>query len=318
MVREPADKQPQGPPNWLPQDFFVPAEQPLDADPWDGASTDGLPTFLPHGYQHLQELDLLGHEDAGLLTGGDDPLDNADWDEPEPTAEPRSELSEVLYPPDLTIDDLSVDLRIGEFLACVPDLASVQKDRCFSLLKKYSTHRLRRILPWLRAHQWSCQVLLSLLEFRRLWELSRNVAWWEAFRWREREREEWIPSYQPSALTWEAAEELVRNRLGVPPSKVIDPAWYEDWCHHRPWLMGVRSFAGFILYRSGLRPGTLWLEHLARVDRRNATEVAECNDETFAPFMLPSILAQYGSEGMVGELDEPPSILTGSSLSIPE
>lgn len=139
---------------------------------------------------------------------------------------------------------------------------------------------------------------MALLEFRRFWELPSNVHLWEGF-WQV--HGEWLPLYQSSTLSWEQALALVKNRLGLSPSQVIDTAWCRDWNNHNVWEMGIGTFAAFSLFRSALPQGDHWLEHLAQVDDRNAIEIAQCNDETFAPFLLPSISAQYDSADVAQE-----------------
>ena len=290
--------------DWTAQDFVDQDDDaglPDEADPWD-LVPDGHPSPRRYpasdsaGFAHsdfvADALDVLAGDTQWSELG--DQLYENEWDEPTPTAEAQSELSEALYPADPGITDLTVELRIGDFLMQVAPMEPNEHDQCVALLRGYSVGRLRRLIPWFRQYEWSGSTLLALLRFRRYWESERNLDWWESFRWIDGQQQ-WIPLYQPSALSWEAALELLKNREGRAPHKVIDPRWYTDWNRHRVWEMdiGLSSFAGFAFFRSGLLPNEPWLSMLARLDRRTTAERAECEDETFAPFMLPSIVAQY-------------------------
>ena len=315
--------------DWTAQDFVDQdddAALPDEADPWD-LVPDGHP--LPRRSPSSDNAGLA-HSDfiADVLDVGTgdtqwpefgDPLYEGDWDEPTPTAEAQSELSEALYPADPGITDLTVELRIGDFLMQVAPLERDQYDQCAALLRSYGVGRLCHLIPWFRQNEWSGSTLLALLKFRRHWESRRNTDWWESFHWIGGQQQ-WMPLYQPSALSWEAALALLKNREGLAPHKVIDPRWYTDWNRHRVWEMdiGLSSFAGFAFFRSGLLPNEPWLRKLARLDRRTTAERAECGDETFVPFMLPSITAQYRcrtvDQARVGhmELED----LVGSHISL--
>ena len=290
--------------DWPAQDFVYQDDDPGlpdEVDPWDLAP-EGHPS--PPSPRRTPSSDNAGLAHSDFIadaqwSGLGDPLSDDDWDEPTPTAEAQSELSEALYPVDPDITDLTVELRIGDFLTQVVPIEPDQYDQCAALLRSYSVGRLRQLIPWFRQYEWSGITLLALLEFRRHWESVRNMDWWENFLWDEGQQQ-WMPLYQPSALSWEAAIELVRNRDGLAPHQVIDPRWYEDWCRRRVWEMdvGLSSFAGFAYFRSGLLPTEPWLHKLAKQDRRTAVERAECDDATFVPFMLPSIVAQYRCRAM--------------------
>ena len=272
---------------------------PAPLDPWDAGRADhpeadflprsrDLPDIADFDHDHPHD----GTQDA--LWAPDDGADERYLDEPLPTADARSEFSEALYPPDLTINDLTVSLRIDDFLVQVASLDDEQRATCFDLLMRYGVRRLRRLLPWLLRHDWLGDTLLSLLRFRNVWETGTNSYLWESFHWSTGDQC-WIPLYQPSSLSWEATLGLVENRDGLPPHQVIDPQWYNDWCRHRVWEKPTapRAFGAFSFFRSSVRAGESWLDHLAQQDRRTPMERRECLDETFAPFMLPSVAAQY-------------------------
>ena len=58
-----------------------------------------------------------------------------------------SDLSESLYPPDDSITDFSLDLKIGELLLRVEPIDEEQRLDCLELLKEFGLGRLRHILP---------------------------------------------------------------------------------------------------------------------------------------------------------------------------
>ena len=131
------------------------------------------------------------------------------------------------------------------------------------------------------------------LELRSYWESHSNTRWWEAFHWSDSE-EEWIPRYVQTTLTFDHASELVEKRGHCALVDVIDPSWFEDWEDYAPWEAGVRSFASFAVFRAGVPKGQDWHELIFPRDQRNALEIEQCKDGTFAPFMLPSLIRQYG------------------------
>ena len=230
---------------------------------------------------------------------GDAAIETSGWDEPEPMIEARSGLSESLYPPDDTITDLSLELKIGELLTRVKPISEQQQGQCVELLKELEISQLRRMLPWLRDRGWQGSQLRLFLEFRRHWESSPNIRWWETFFWSEREGA-WIPRYHAGTLTLDHVRQLVlaRSRYGARHViDLIDDEWFRDWEAYAPWELGVRSFADFVVFRAELPAGEDWLEHLIRQDRRDALEIEQCLDPTFAPFMLPSVVRQYGLVG---------------------
>ena len=231
-----------------------------------------------------------------------DDVDN--WKEPVPTADPISALSESLYPPDNSITDISRELKIGELLTLVVPCTLEQQARCHELLSDCGVGRLRRLIPWLHKRTWCGEKLQLFLEFRNHWESTSNVRWWEIFYWSEFDQA-WIPQYLNSTLTLEYTREIVENRVGLVVSEVIGQDWYDDWEDSVAWEHGIRSFANFAVFRSGIPDGIYWREYLVRQDRRTALEIAQCTDPGFAPFMLPSIMRQYSCPWVVDASTDP-------------
>ncbi len=212
--------------------------------------------------------------------------------EPDPTVDATSDLSEVLYPPDNTVTDISRELKIGELLDRVVPKTESQHIRCYELLNATTVGRLRRLIPWLQSRAWSGAKLQLFPEFRIHWELPRNMRWWETFRWSDIEGT-WIPRYTKATLTFDHAIALVERRGQCAPTDVIDRSWFEDWDNCAAWEAGIRSFANFAVFRAEVPNGQDWRELLLRQDQRSAFEIEQCKDGTFAPFMLPSLIAQY-------------------------
>lgn len=297
--------------NWSEDDFVdATSKEPLNEDdPWE--STQPPPSIsvaTPQG-QPSHDLDASATPDEADLDPGyfvdelqephaderwaDDTFHAGDWTEPEPTVDASSELNEALYPPDPSITDITRVLKIGELLAHVEPITDEQRARCHALLSACGVGRLRWWIPWLRDRRWCGFRLLLFLEFRRHWESKANVRWWETFWWDPRSLE-WIPSYQPGALTLDHSAELVECRTQYAVANVIDPAWFREWEERALWEHGIRSFASFAVFRAGVKSGDDWQQLLARRDQRTVVERAQCIDGTFAPFMLPSFAQQYG------------------------
>lgn len=287
--------------------------QPLDeTDPWDpsppAAHSQAFPQQEQLGYEseasfgsyaawdHEDELAAVDPGDQWSEVAPEPPLD---WMEPDPAIDASSELSEALYPPDESITDISRELKIGELLAQIEPITSEQRARCHGLLAACGVGRLRRWIPWLRNRHWSGAELQLFLEFRRHWESSANVRWWETFRW-DYFQQEWMPSYQSGTLTLDHGRELVERRAHCAVRDVVEPAWFAEWEAHAAWELGVRSFASFAVLRASVGDGDDWREHLARHDGRTRMEAAQCADHSFAPFMLPSYAQQYGFSRVLG------------------
>ena len=216
-----------------------------------------------------------------------------DWDEPEPMVDADSDLSESLYPPDNSVTDLSLELKIGELLVHVSPMAKQQREHCLELLKACGLGILRRLLPWLRDRTWNGTQLQLFLELRKHWGAKANVRWWETFLWSEAQQR-WMPRYQRETLTLSHARVLVKWRSHYTVKDVIDNEWYWDWDSSAPWESGIRSFADFAVFRAGIPHNENWREYLVRRDDRSTLEIDQCLDPTFAPFMLPSYAEQYG------------------------
>lgn len=221
----------------------------------------------------------------------------SDWVEPDPSSDASSEFSESLYPPDETITEISCELKIGELLTRIGPITEEQRSRCHDVLGDCGIGRLRRWIPWLGRQAWGGAMLQLFLEFRRHWEA--NMRWWETFRWDHREQE-WMPSYQSGTLTLDHGRELVEKRAHCDVAEVIDPAWFPEWEDCAAWELGIRSFASFAVFRAGVPNGDDWQERLVRQDRRTPLEKAQCADDTFAPFMLPTFAQQYGFSRVLG------------------
>ena len=288
---EPLDEQdpwePDGPLTQIQSDS---AEELMDveASPQAAIDADDLGTLYD-----LAE-DERGADALGSTVWAEDTIDEASgWDEPEPMVDAVTELSDPLYPPDESITDLTLRLKIGEFLMRVEFVDDEGYGKCLELLKACGVRRLRYMLPWLRSREWRGEWLQLFLEFRRYWELGGNIRWWETFVWSEREHI-WMPRYQRGTLTLDHAHQLIIMRSHHTALDVIDKDWLRDWDMYSPWELGVRSFANFALFRAGIPLADNWLRYLLREDHRGALEIEQCGDSTYSPFMLPSVIEQYG------------------------
>ena len=300
--------------DWVGEDFVDNVAQlPVEPDPWEPSETlvqvredNGVPLSEPpevaddlteQGKPYVLVEDEPGSYVAIEPGWSDSVVENSsDWDEPEPMVDAASDLSESLYPPDNSITDLSLDLKLGELFLRVEPLDDEQRVHCLELLKDYRLGRLRCLLPWLRDQTWDGAQLRLFLEFRKCWEA--NAHWWEAFLWSGREQC-WMPTYQSGTLTLHHSRALVSRRSQCAASDVIDNDWFRDWESCAPWELGVRSFAGFALFRAGIPPKEGWRNYLVRQDRRTELEIEQCMDPTFAPFMLPSFTEQYALPPML-------------------
>ena len=112
----------------------------------------------------LEETEWPDSEDSSQM----------DWDEPEPIVDADSSLSESLYPPDESITDISLELKIGEVFMQVAPISESQYARSLKLLKACGVARLRRILPWPRVQIWNGTELCLFIKFHRYWGLPRT------------------------------------------------------------------------------------------------------------------------------------------------
>ncbi len=237
-----------------------------------------------------EEWGSLQDDKADLVS--DEEFWQSDWDEPEPEIDAESGLNESLYPPDESINDLSIEVKISEALSLIEGIDQSAIEGLFRRLKSMGVARLRRFLPWLRKEHWNGARLILFLEFREYWARRENCHWWELYQWSDSEQC-WMPQYQPSSLTWEHCRILVDNRFHYLPHRVIDKRWFEEWEDCRPWELGIRSFASFAIFRSSIASEGSWLDQLQRYDTRNGLEMAQCRDFSYAPFMMPSFQDQY-------------------------
>ncbi len=291
---------------WSDNDLIDCSSSPIahsESDPWNPV---GHQAESSQALQHNSAIEAFGAEEVTASPWNledlrdheftdqceDAAFDGGDWEEPDPTANPISELSESLYPPDNSITDISKELKIGELLAFVAPCTLMQHARCHELLSACNVGRLRRLIPWLRNYSWCGDKLQLFLEFRDLWESPSNVHWWEFFYWDHLDQE-WMPKYLKTTLTLEHARELVENRAGRVVTEVIEVNWFDDWENYAAWEHGTRSFASFAVFRAGIPDDVCWWEYLDCDDRRTPLEIAQCMDTGFAPFMLPSIVQQY-------------------------
>ena len=135
--------------DWRGEDFIDPDafSQPLvEADPWNPAVSGGIGDFPRPiaGQQPFEDTDHAGGEGSywdlaqeiePAPSFTDDPElvsngglgDGGQWDEPEPILEPDSELRETLYPPDTSVTDILLPLKIGEMLVRVTAIDDKQR-----------------------------------------------------------------------------------------------------------------------------------------------------------------------------------------------
>ncbi|MCY4312835.1 MAG: hypothetical protein OXD44_03900 [Gammaproteobacteria bacterium] len=303
---------------WADDDFFnddLDSKIPMELDPWDIPEEDGSASSNPSeelsrespdsedaiteswDYEDFQDYEF-DEQWYGYLTGAD--ISN----EPAPIAEADNKLSETKYPKDESITNLSWELKIGEFLACLEPCTPEQHARCLELFRAYSVSRLCHLLPWMRQYVWDGQKLQFFLEFRNYWEASRNIEWWEIIFWDFRSQS-WIPTYDKSTLTYDQTWELLKKRAKKSVSQVIDRKWILEWEKFAMWEYGIRSFAQYALLRSDIsRIDHIW-EYLKRDDRRTPLEIAQCRDPVYAPFMLPSERRQYACPNIVASYNDP-------------
>ena len=303
--------------SWHQDDFIDAATAPpSEDDPWDPQHRPvfGLPpadaaTKPSHTVSRAytdaandsdddssSNLLLLLEEAEGAETLDEPSVDDIEFsrfDEPQPELSATSVLRDDLYPPDHSINNFTLELKLDSLLATLA-LEPAELDACRTILKSesYDISRLRKLLPWLAAQQWSAGSLLLFLEFRRTWESPCNVRWWE---WHYGP----YPFYDYHTLTWIATYDLVHHRSHCRPNEVIDESWFHDWEEFEIWRHGVISFAAFAVLRSSITERECWLDHVFPCDRRSHIEMIECRDPTYSPFSLLSVIRQYGLSPIV-------------------
>ena len=217
----------------------------------------------------------------------DDIVEFGSLNEPEPDLSATSVLRDDLYPPDKTIDNITLELKLADLFARLGLEDQAERQACRRLLKSYGTRRIRRLLPWLGTQQWPAGRLLLFLEFRSIWESSCNVRWWENWLYR------FHPIFDYRILSWKATYELVCYRSRCRPTEVIDEAWFRDWEDFEIWHHGIMSFASFAVLRSQIAEGECWRHYVFQHDGRSHAEVVECRDTTYAPFSIISTIRLY-------------------------
>lgn len=279
----------------------------------DGVSVDSGDLLLLEDLDDAEALDDLSVDDIefGGPAGPQGPpgMDGA-FDEPQPDRLPASVLRDDLYPPDESINDLTLALKLDSFFEPLA-LDNAEIDACRQILESDSYKiRIRRFLPWLAKQLWPAGRLLLFLEFRRIWESRNNVRWWEC-------HYKSHPLYDFHALTWNATYDLIRCRSHCRHTEVIEEAWFREWEDFEIWHHGIKSFASFAVLRSSIPEGECWQDHVFRCDRRSHAELMECSDPTYAPFSLFSIIRQYRLSPIV-ETDFPIRVESDLQLSRPE
>ena len=311
------------------QDDFVDTESatPREEDPWDplhssasGVRQTDAATAEPSHTVLKAYTDAASEADAEDLVNlllddldGAEPLDDfahdevelLHFDEPQPELTAVSVLRDEKYPADDSINNLTLDLKLDHILATL-GLDDPELDACRQILKSdsYGVQRLRRFLPWLAEQEWPPGRLLLFLEFRRTWECSHNVHWWE---WHYRS----YPLFDFHTLSWSATYDLIGHRSHCRPDQVIEESWFLEWEEFEVWRHGIMSFAAFAVLRSSIRTGDCWRDHVFRCDRRSHAELMECSDPTYAPFSLLSVIRQYRlspivESGLSGQVDAGP------------
>ena len=303
---------------WRPNDFVDTEDvngAACEDDPWDPhhaslatqPAHDGTGDARPTAA--TTDADAIGKSDADdllfqeLALGPEGTHEEEPWDdlefggpnEPEPDLAATSVLRDDLYPPDDTIDDLTLEIRLGRLFAPL-GLEDPERRACNELLKAYDIRRLRRLLPWLASQQWPTGRLLLFLQFRSIWESPTNVRWWESWLYRS------YPIFDYHILSWQATYEIVRHRAYCRPTEVINETWFQDWEEFEIWRQGhcgMMSFASFAVLRSQIPEGECWHHHVFQCDGRSHVEMVECSDRTYAPFGLISMIRLYGLSPVV-------------------
>ena len=193
--------------------------------------------------------DLYLDEHDGL----DDHISNLD--EPEPQAEYDSDLSQTLYESDPNIPNLTLRLRVDEFIASIEYTTDSHRDEIIEALNELSGRRLSHFLRWTKQKQWTGHSLLLFIKFRAVWD--DNPDWWEYIVWNA--GLDTLQRYSnPSTLSRDACYELIHSRLHCGPHEIIDEHWYEDWDNFVLWKRGFPSFTSFALFRAGLKDREDW------------------------------------------------------------
>ena len=261
-----------------PQNVLINDRPVEEDDPWavtpqnasvNDQSTDNLPLAPSENEQptvvHMENFDLSDTDESYneylLHPDSNGEIVDENWDEPEPLAKADSELNERLYPPDNAVTDLSRVLKINELIYRLEPITDEQRLRIAALLGEFSTKRLQSRLPWLRKQDWSGHSLLLFLQFRNFWDSDCDWRWWEYSFWHPG-LECWYPTYSRNNLTWDAARELIQQRLRYAPNEVISEEWFEEWRSLALWARGFPSFASFAVLRARFGDAKEWREYI--------------------------------------------------------
>ena len=197
------------------------------------------------------------HEDGEYALDLDD--DDDDWDEPEPSAEYDDDIRESLHPVNYDLSDISLALRLDEFVASVESANDAQRMEIIQMLETLSTNRLHRWLSWLREQEWTGRSLTLFLDFRlNYWE--ETPEWWVSSYSRYEHWGAYPKSY--NALSLDATLTLVQARQNYDASEIIDATWLKDWEDLELWKLGFPSFASFAVFRASQNDGEDWYSHI--------------------------------------------------------
>lgn len=179
-------------------------------------------------------------------------------DEPEPIAEYDSELSDPLHELDEATTDLTIAIKVNEWLSTVEEMDEDQRQEITDILLDFKIERLRSWLPWLREKTWTGYTLLLFLQFRAYYD--ENPELWKRLKWNSKAKTwKWVEDHY--SLSRDDSYLLMERKEHFGRDEIVAIEWCEDYdCLDAQVLreQGFLSLADFAVYRSQFHIGEDW------------------------------------------------------------
>ena len=235
--------------------YSLPSEQ-FDTFP-DDAAFDDDPDENEYDDWGFDELDDTDPTSAWkTLYDTDD--NEVNEDEPEPIAEYDSELSDPLHELDEATTDLTIAIKVNEWLSTVEEMDEDQRQEITDILLDFKIERLRSWLPWLREKTWTGYTLLLFLQFRAYYD--ENPELWKRLKWNSKAKTwKWVEDHY--SLSRDDSYLLMERKEHFGRDEIVAIEWCEDYdCLDAQVLreQGFLSLADFAVYRSQFHIGEDW------------------------------------------------------------
>ena len=203
----------------------------FDSDDWDASSMLVAPEYQPRIVEFDENDLIFEYEDDAY-----EPLHSLIVEAPQ----------------------YSRNIRINQWLATI-EFRDEEIDKYITeQLNNLPSDSFRYLINWLSNRQWEYYELWKFIEFRGFYNQSKQF--WVFLDW-DPKFKYWKLLYNRYRLGLNASLQLVRNRIHLAGSEIIDDEWLADWQELSPSALYINdclSFSNFALYRSGLSIAEDW------------------------------------------------------------